>query len=285
MFANIPLSEILMLVAALLGAGALTGILAGVFGVGGGSIIVPVLYELFRVLEVPEHLRMPLSVGTSLAIIIPTSIQSFRTHYKAKAVDMAFLRGWAIPVVIGVVAGSLIARFAPAAVFMIVFIIVAGFSSIRMMFGLDFKAKTDAMPGPVGMAVTGGIIGGSASLMGVGGGLLSNLFMSYCHRPIHNAVATSSGVGILVSIPGAIGFIIAGWPQAALNPDVALLQFPISIGFVSLLGVLLFIPTSMATAPFGARLAHRLSKRTLQFSFGLFLFLVCLRYLYNLLLG
>ncbi len=284
-FANIPLSEIIMLVIALLGAGAVTGVLAGVFGVGGGSVIVPVLYELFRVLEVPESLRMPLAVGTSLAIIIPTSIQSFRTHYAAKAVDMDFLKGWAAPVVIGVIAGSFIARYAPAWVFMVVFIIVAGFSSIRMMAGLDLKGKSDARPGAVGMSVTGLIIGASASLMGVGGGLLSNLFMSYCHRPIHRAVATSSGVGVFVSVPGAIGFMIAGWPQAALNPDVPMLQFPISIGFVSLLGVLLFIPTSMATAPFGARLAHRLSKRTLQFSFGLFLFCISLRYLWKLVVG
>jgi Predicted permeases len=280
---GIPVSELIILFFALLAAGALTGMLAGLFGVGGGSIIVPVLYELFRILAVPEDVRMPLSVGTSLAIIIPTSIRSFRTHYSKGAVDMDFLKQWAVPVVVGVVVGSFIARFAPAYIFKVVFIIVAGFSSIRMMMGLDFRARSEGMPGKGTMITTGGIIGVCSSLMGVGGGLLSNLFMSYFHRPIHRAVATSSGVGIFVSIPGAIGFIMAGWSKAAEYPDVAVLQFPISIGYVSLLGMALLIPTSTLFAPMGATLAHRLSKRTLQLSFGLFLFLISIRYIISLL--
>lgn len=279
---GIPLSDFLFLGAALLAAGAVTGILAGVFGVGGGTVIVPVLYELFRILEVPEAVRMPLCVGTSLAVIIPTSIRSFNTHYSKGAVEMNFLRQWAIPVVIGVVMGSFVARYAPAVVFKVVFVIVAGFSSVRLMLGLDFKSKEERSPSRSAMIVSGGMIGACSSLMGVGGGLLSNLCMTYFHKPIHQAIATSSGVGVLVSIPGAIGFMIAGWSRAAEYPDVAVLQFPIAIGYVSLLGLALFIPTSIVTAPFGARLAHVLSKRTLQFSFGLFLFLVSLRYVISI---
>lgn len=280
---GIPVAEIIFLSAAMLSAGAVTGVLAGLFGVGGGTVIVPVIYELFRILDVPEAVRMPLSVGTSLAIIIPTSIRSFKTHYDKGAVDMPFIKAWTVPVVVGVILGSIIAGFAPAYVFKLVFIVVAGFSSIRLMFGLDFKAKREGMPGNKIMQVSGLIIGVASSLMGVGGGLLSNLFMTYFNRPIHAAVATSSGVGILVSVPGAIGFMVAGWSLAADYPDVLVLHFPVSIGFVSLLGVIPFIPTSVFMAPFGARLAHRLSKRKLQFSFGLFLFLVTLRYIISLL--
>jgi len=279
---GIPLSDFLFLGAALLAAGAVTGVLAGVFGVGGGTVIVPVLYELFRSLEVPEAVRMPLCVGTSLAVIIPTSIRSFNTHYSKGAVEMNFLRQWAIPVVIGVVIGSFIARYAPAVVFKVVFVLVAGFSSVRLMLGLDFKSKEEKSPSRSAMIVSGGMIGAFSSLMGVGGGLLSNLCMTYFHKPIHQAIATSSGVGVLVSIPGAIGFMAAGWSRAAEYPDVAVLQFPIAIGYVSLLGLALFIPTSIVTAPFGARLAHKLSKRTLQFSFGLFLFLISVRYVISI---
>lgn len=276
---DIPLSDFLFLGVALLAAGAVTGILAGVFGVGGGAVIVPVLYELFRVLEVPEAVRMPLCVGTSLEVIIPTSVRSFNTHYSNGAVDMEYLRQWAVPVMLGVVLGSFIARFAPAVVFKAVFVLVAGFSSIRLMAGLDFKSPTEKTPSLPVMIATGGMIGVFSSLMGVGGGLLSNLCMTYFCRPIHWAIATSSSVGVLVSILGAIGFMLAGWSRAAEYPDVAVLQFPIAIGYVSLLGLILFIPTSTITAPFGARLAHRLSKRTLQFSFGFFLFVISLRYL------
>src|SRR3712207_3524515 len=126
---GIPVLDLVWLAAALLVAGAITGVLAGVFGVGGGAVIVPVLYELFRLVGVPEEVRMPLCVGTSLAIIIPTSIRSFRAHHAKGAVDMAVLRRWAVPVVLGVMAGSVIARYAPADLFKGVFVFVAGISA------------------------------------------------------------------------------------------------------------------------------------------------------------
>ena len=118
--------------------------------------------------------------------------------------------------------------------------------------------------------------------MGIGGGQLSNLFMTFYNRPIHQAVATSSGLGILISIPGALGYIYAGWPRAAEYPDVAALQFPMALGYVSLIGFVLFVPTSIWTAPIGARLAHRLSKRRLEVAFGIFLLLVCVRFVVSL---
>ena len=118
--------------------------------------------------------------------------------------------------------------------------------------------------------------------MGIGGGQLSNLFMTFYNRPIHQAVATSSGLGILISIPGAIGYIYAGCPRAAEYPDVVALQFPMAIGYISLLGFALFVPTSTWMAPIGARLAHTLSKRRLEVAFGIFLLLVCLRFVASL---
>ncbi|MGO4572770.1 sulfite exporter TauE/SafE family protein [Microvirga sp. 2TAF3] len=279
---GISLFDLSWLVVALLGAGAITGLLAGVFGVGGGAVAVPILYELFRFVGVPEEVRMPLCVGTSLAIIIPTSIRSFRAHKAKGAVDMSILRVWAVPVVVGVIMGSVVARYAPADLFKTVFVVVAGISAIRLLFGKDTWRFGLDMPAKPIMIVYGWIIGVLSALMGIGGGQLSNLFMTFYNRPIHQAVATSSGLGILISIPGAIGYIYAGWPRMAEYPDVIALQPPLAIGYISLLGFLLFIPTSTWLAPVGARLAHRLSKRKLEIAFGIFLLTVCARFFISL---
>ncbi|WP_108610035.1 sulfite exporter TauE/SafE family protein [Aminobacter sp. MSH1] len=279
---GITMFEIIWLAIALLGAGAVTGLLAGVFGVGGGAVIVPVLYELFRTVGVPEEVRMPLCVGTSLAIIIPTSIRSFSAHKAKGAVDMTILRQWAVPVVLGVLMGSVIARYASPDLFKMVFVVVAGISAIRLLFGKDSWRLGLDMPGKLIMNAYGWLIGVLSSLMGIGGGQLSNLFMTFYGRPIHQAVATSSGLGVLISIPGALGYIYAGWPRAAEYPDVAALQFPLSLGYVSLVGLILFVPTSVLTAPLGARLAHALSKRKLEVAFGIFLLLISLRFLISL---
>ena len=275
---GLPVFDLVWLVAALLAAGAITGLLAGVFGVGGGAVAVPILYELFRILAVPEVVRMPLCVGTSLAIIVPTSLRSFRAHRAKGAVDMSILKLWAGPVVLGVVVGSLIARVAPADLFKAVFVAVAGISALRLLVGKDTWRLGLDMPGKPVMVAYGGLIGVLSALMGIGGGQLSNLFMTFYSRPIHQAVATSSGLGILISIPGTLGYVYAGWPQMAAHPDVIVLQPPLALGYVSLLGLGLVIPTSTWMAPVGARLAHRLSKRRLETAFGIFLLLVCARF-------
>ncbi|NIX76932.1 sulfite exporter TauE/SafE family protein [Microvirga terricola] len=279
---GISLLDLSWLVVALLAAGAITGLLAGLFGVGGGTVAVPILYELFRIVGVPEEVRMPLCVGTSLAIIIPTSIRSFMTHRAKGAVDMSILKVWAAPVVIGVAVGSYIARYAPAELFKAVFVLVAGVAAIRLLFGKDTWRFGLDMPAKPITVFYGWVIGFLSALMGIGGGLLSNMFMTFYNRPIHQAIATSSGLGILISIPGALGYIYAGWPRAAEYPNVLALQFPLAIGYISLLGFLLFIPTSTWMAPVGARLAHRLSKRRLEVAFGTFLLLICARFAISL---
>ena len=277
MFAGIPIGDLAFLAVSLVLAGAVTGLLAGVFGVGGGAVIVPVLYEIFRVIGVAEEVRMPLSVGTSLAIIIPTSIRSFNAHRAKGLVDLSILKVWAVPVIVGVLAGSWIARFAPADLFKIVFVVVATISAIRLLFAADRWKFGEDMPGKPLMVAYGGIIGVLSALMGIGGGQLSSLFMTFYGRPIHQAVATSSGLGVLISIPGALGFIYAGWPKMALGTLP-----PLSLGYVSLIGMILFIPTSIWTAPIGASLAHRLSKRRLEIAFGLFLLFVASRFVWSL---
>ncbi len=276
--ASLNVSELVELAIMLILVGALSGFLAGLFGVGGGAILVPALYELFRITGVPIETRMPLCVGTSLAIIIPTAIRSYIAHRKRGGVDMDILRKWALPILIGVVAGSIIARYAPERVFKYVFVGVAWSAAIRLIFGRDNWRLGDHMPeGPI-MRLYGLVIGILSTLMGIGGGLFSNLMMTLYGRTIHQSVATSSGLAVLISIPGTIGYIYAGWPAAAKFPDTTVLQFPFAIGYVSLIGALLVMPTSLLAAPFGVRVAHALSKRKLEVAFGTYLFIMGLRF-------
>ena len=283
MVAGLNGSELLQLALLLAAVGALSGFLAGVFGVGGGAILVPVFYECFRLAGVPLEVRMPLCIGTSLAIIIPTSIRSWRAHYARGAVDMEILRAWWLPVLIGVIAGSVTARYAPERLFKIVFVTVAYSAAARLLLAREtWKFGDDFPRGPL-MKIYGFIVGLLSTLMGIGGGLFSNLLMTFYGRPIHQAVATSSALAVLISIPGALGYIYAGWPAAAHYPEVAALQWPFALGYVSLIGAALVMPTSLLTAPLGVKAAHAMSKRTLEMAFGCYLFIVGSRFVISLL--
>jgi len=282
MGAEMNFKEIAELAVLLLGVGALSGFLAGLFGIGGGAILVPVFYEGFRVLGVPLEVRMPLCIGTSLAIIIPTAISSFRAHHARGAVDMQVLRQWALPALMGVIVGSLIARYAPERLFKIVFVVVDFSAAARLLLAREnWKLGDDVPTGPV-MRAIGFAVGLVSTLMGIGGGLFANLVMTFYGRPIHQAVATSAGLAVIISIPGAIGYVYAGWPVAALYPEVTLLQWPLALGYVSLIGAILVMPTTLLTAPLGVRVAHALSKRRLEIAFGCFLLLVGGRFLVSL---
>lgn len=271
-----PVSEVLILAAALLGAGMITGLLAGVFGVGGGTVVVPVLYEVFRLMGVAEEVRMPLCVGTSLAVIIPTSIRSFRSHLDKGAVDMAVLRIWFTPVIAGVATGVIIAADAPAWLFKAVFVVVASVLAVKLLSGRADWVLGDALPGRHLMRLYGLVIGVASSLIGIGGGAISNLLFSLYRKPIHQSVATSSGLGVIISIPAMIGYVIGGWSVTPRLP-------PFSLGYVSLIGAALIIPTSILAAPWGARAAHALSQRKLEIALGLYLAFVAIRFSLSLL--
>jgi uncharacterized membrane protein YfcA len=275
MMFGIPASELAMLAALIVAGALITGLLAGLFGVGGGGVIVPVLYEIFRVMQVPDDVRMQLCVGTSLAIIIPTSIRSFRAHSARRDLPVEILRIWALPVTIGVVIGGVIAAFAPGSIFKIAFVVIALTIGAKFLFGRESWKLGDALPGPFLMNVYGLIIGLYSALMGVGGGSVSSAILVFYGQPIHAAVGIASGIGVLISIIGTIGFMLAGWPHQAMMPAL-------SIGFVSLIGVALMAPITSFAAPFGARLAHALPKRQLEIAFGIFLWLVALRFIISL---
>jgi len=268
-------SEFAILAVVMLLSGAATGVLAGVFGVGGGALMVPVLYEVFGVMGVADAVRMPLAVGTSLAIIIPTSIKSYRGHKARGAVDDVLLRAWAIPIIAGVLIGAAIARYASPVVMQLVFVVVAGTNAVKLISGTTrWDIATDLPKGWL-LRAYGGAIGLLSSLMGIGGGQIANIIMTLHGRAIHQAVATSAGIGVLISVPGAIGYVLAGLGRSDLPPG--------ALGFVSLLGILFFAPTTVLTANLGVRLAHSLSRRKLEMAFGIFLLLVCLRFVWAIL--
>jgi len=275
MLLGIPVGELAWLASWIIAAGVVTGILAGLFGIGGGAIIVPVLYEVFRVLGVPEDVRMQLCVGTSLAIIVPTTIRSYYAHKARGAVLVNVVRAWALPAVGGVAIGSLAAAFAPAWVFKVAFVVLALVIATKLLFGRDSWRLGDDLPrGPL-MRFYGFIVGLASSLMGVSGGSTSNLVLTLYGIPIHVSVATSAGVGVPITVAGSIGYMLAGWSHMAQLP-------PLSIGFVSLIGLLLMAPVSSFMASSGARLAHWLPKRKLEIGFGIFLLLVSLRFTISL---
>src|SRR6266700_7187586 len=272
---GVPLSELAWLVLLVIAGGVVTGLLAGLFGIGGGGIIVPILYEVFGVLGVPAEVRMQLSVGTSIAIIVPTNIRSFLEHRAQGAVMMDVVRAWAMPSVLGVAAGSAIAASAPGGVLKISYVVIASIIAAKLLFGRDTWRLGDDLPAGMAMALYGFGVGLGASLMGISGGSISNMILTLHGKSIHKAVATSAGLGVPITIAGTFGYMLAGLPQQALVP-------PFSIGFVSLIGFALMAPVSSFTAPYGARLAHALSKRRLEIAFGLFLFIVCARFIVSL---
>jgi uncharacterized membrane protein YfcA len=281
--AGLDVRELTELALLLIAVGALSGFLAGVFGIGGGAILVPVFYECFRLAGVPLEVRMPLCIGTSLAIIIPTSIRSYQAHRARGAVDMDVIKAWWLPVLAGVIAGSVTARYAPERLFKIVFVLVAFSAAARLMLAREtWKFGDDLPKGPL-MKAFGFFVGLFSTLMGIGGGLFANLLMTFYGRPIHQAVATSSALAVLISIPGALGYVYAGWPAAAHYPEVTALQLPFALGYVSLIGAILVMPTTLLTAGLGVRVAHALSKRTLEIAFGCYLLIVGSRFVLSLL--
>lgn len=266
-------ATLLPLIAALAFAGAVIGFLAGLFGIGGGAISVPVFYEIFQTLRHDPDLAMPMAVGTSLAVIIPTSILSSRAHFKRGTVDMDLLRLWALPVLVGVVLGAIIARHAEPQVFQIVFIAVAGINAAKLLSGGAGWRLRESLPSRGVLRLYGAGVGLVSALMGIGGGAVSNLILTLHNVPIHRAISTSSGVGVLIAIPGTLGYMAAGWGRPDLPPD--------AVGFVSLATFALTMPASVLTTRLGVALAHRLSRPHLERAFGLFLLAVCLRFLWD----
>ena len=271
---DFPLNEILAFAAAAIAVGAVAGVLAGVFGIGGGAVMVPVFYQALGALGVDESVRMHVAVGSSLAIIVPTSIRSFMAHKKRGAVDMELLKSMALSVPAGVILASLVAAYISSAGLRVVFACISIVVGLRLLFNRESWRIGNDIPGNPWRSMFGVVLGFFSTLMGIGGGILNNTFMTLFGRPIHQAVATSAGVGVLISIPGVIGYVWAGWGDASLPVG--------STGFVNWIAFAMIIPVTMVAAPVGASIAHALKKRHLEIGFGLFMLIVAARFFYSL---
>jgi uncharacterized membrane protein YfcA len=269
-----PIEDLLVFAVAIAAAGVVSGLLAGIFGIGGGAILVPVFYQVFGYLGVPEAVVMHLSVGTSIAIIVPTSLRSFTSHRKRGAVDMDLLKGWIIALPLGAILAAVIAAVISSVGLRLVFVVISLLVAFRMIFNRDSWRIGSELPKNPANWIAGLVIGTLSGLMGIGGGVLNNTYMTMFGRPIHQAVATSSGVGVLISIPGIFGYIWAGWGEPGLPP--------FSTGFINWVAVALIIPIALVVTPYGVTLAHAMSKRQLEVGFGVFLILVALRFLYSI---
>lgn len=251
--------------------GAVGGVLAGLLGIGGGIVIVPVLDTVLSFYGTDPAIRMQVAVATSLATIIPTSISSSRAHHERNAVDLALVKRWAVFVLIGSIAGAFIASRVHSDVLSMVFAIMAFLIALKLLLPLDDRRLADEVPrGPL-MPIVPTLIGGISSMMGIGGGTLSVATLTLFNQPIHRAVGTAALFGLAISLPGTLGFMLAGFGDPRLPPY--------SFGFVNLVGFVLIAPATWLTAPLGAAMAHRLSQRQLRVFFGIFLLLVSLRML------
>lgn len=264
-----------LLVGAFALTGVVAGLLAGLLGVGGGIVVVPVLFNLFPLLDVPPDQRMHLAVGTSLAALVPTSLVSAVAHRRQGDLDARLLRRLAPGLVLGVLLGAVIGGLVDGRDLTLIFGLVALIVSVEMAVGRPGRTLADRVPsGLPGQGIAAGI-GGFSTLMGIGGGTLGVPIFTLCGLEIRRAVGTAAAIGAVIGLPGAVGFMVSGFRQPGLPPG--------SLGYVSLVGVAFLVPTGLLLAPLGARLSHGISRRALRLAFALFLFATSARMLYGVL--
>lgn len=257
------LSLLLWLVPMLLLAGAFAGLLAGLLGVGGGIVIVPALYHIFSYLGIDPDVRMHLAVGTSLATIIPTSIRSVRAHHQRGSFSADLFRAWVPGIIVGVILGTWLANLADFGVLTLVFATVALLVALYMAFGKPEWRLADKLPANPANSLIAAVVGSISAMMGIGGGTLSVPILNAYGVAIHKSVGTAAGFGLVIAIPGTLGFIIGGWGNPAL-PEF-------SLGYVNWVGFLLIVPATLLTVPTGAKLAHSLGQTGLRRAFAVFL--------------
>lgn len=271
---GLPASELALMALALVVGGALTGFLAGLLGIGGGAILVPVLYEVFTLLGVSDAIRMQLTLGTVLAVIAPTTLRSFQHHYARGGVDTSVLWRLGPWVIAGTIVGVLVAKGASSRALQGIWVFCGTLLALKMAFGREDWRLGDGLPKSKAVEVFAVAVGFISALMSIGGGAYMTTLLMVYGRPILPAVATSSGFGPMIAIPGTLGFIWAGWHAAGLPP--------LSLGYVNLLAVALIIPSSLLTAPLGVRTAHAFTRRQLELAFAAFLAVVVVRFAFTL---
>jgi uncharacterized membrane protein YfcA len=267
-------SQLALLGATLLAAGLVAGVLAGLLGVGGGIVVVPVLYHGFSQLGVDPDVRTHVAVATSLATVAVTAFRSARSHHERGAVDTQILSAWLPAVVVGSGLGTAVVAAIGGRALTGLFGTIAMLVALHMAFGRESWRIADAPPpGPVRIPIAGAV-GFVSVMMGLGGGTVGVPTLTLFGVPMRRAVATAAGLGSAIAIPGALGLALAGIGAAGRPPGC--------IGYLNVFGFALIVPTTWLAAPFGARFAHAVSQRTLRYGFAFFLALAALRMLGDL---
>ena len=258
------LATLLPFVALLLLIGALAGVISGMLGVGGGIVLVPAFFYAFDKLEFDGPSLMQVCIGTSLATIIVTSIRSARAHHAKGALDVRMLRTWGPFLVLGAVVGVIVAARLPSQTLQAVFGVLAGLAGLYMAFGRASWRLGQALPKQPVAGLLGAAVGFLSAIMGIGGGTFGVPLMTLFNVPIHRAVGTASGFGLLIALPAVIGFLLVPVEQAP----------PFTIGAINIPAFLVVIGTTMLTTPYGVKLAHRLDPTPLKRAFAIFLVIV-----------
>ena len=242
--------------------GAIAGLIAGLFGVGGGLIIVPVLVFLFSRQGMDPTILVHLAVGTSLASIIFTSISSVRAHHKRGAVRWDLFWKLTPGIIIGAWVGAVVADWMPSLVLRRFFAVFEWIVAIQLLLNTRTNPHRE-VPGRIGLFTAGNIIGAISSIVGIGGGTMTVPFLVWCNVAMKKAVATSSACGLPIAVAGAVGFVLTGWASTqGLAWSLGYLYLPALVGIVA---------SSIVFAPLGARLAHSLPAGKLKRLFGVFL--------------
>jgi uncharacterized membrane protein YfcA len=261
----------------LLATGVISGVAAGLLGIGGGAIIVPALASALGLLGFGADVAQHVAVGSSLAIIIPTGISSARAHYKRGAVDVAILKLWAPPVVAATLIGGLMARLYTGDVLRIVFGVMALFIAANILLPFQERLVGHLRNSSTTHRVFALVVGYISALMGVGGGSLSVPTLHAFGASMHKAVGTGAAVGVFIALAGTVGFVISGWDVPG--------RPPLSLGYVNLVALVFVGATAALCAPLGAALAHRMQQRTLKLAFAAFLTFVGLNMIIKVVLG
>lgn len=263
----------LSLFAVLLLFGAIAGFLAGLLGVGGGLVIVPVVSGVLAAAAVGGAHAQHLAVGTSLAVMVFTSFSSVLAHHKKGAVDWGVVRGMAPAMVVGTLAGSLVAGWIPGGALRWFFVVYAYAIGLQMFLGARPKASRE-LPGTAGQLGAGGVIGVVSSWVGIGGGSMSVPFLAWCNVPVHRAIATSAALGWPIAVSGAAGYLLGGWGVPGLPWG--------SAGFIYLPAMLALTLMTVLMAPLGARAAHRLPVDRLKKAFAVLMAVMATQMLWTL---
>ncbi len=268
---GLELSQLLPMLALLLAIGAIAGVIAGLLGVGGGIVLVPAFYYTFASLGYDSVMLMQICVATSLATIVFTSVRSVLSHNKKGAVDWDILRGWAPGIAIGAVIGVLIARGMKSESLMIVFGVLGVIVGLYLAFGKQSWRLGDHMPGGIARAIAAPVLGFLSVLMGIGGGSFGVPMMTLYGRPIHRAVATAAGFGVIIAVPSVLGFLLSGWGVEG--------KPPLTFGLVNLPAFVIVISMTLLTAPLGVKVAHAMDPKPLKRVFAAFIMLMALNML------